>query len=66
MKTTTDPPPHYLAPLNALLRQSRERLKAGSLHEVQVAHDSWCGVWTGKVCNCSSELTLIEIEPAPV
>jgi hypothetical protein len=66
MKTTTDPPPNYLAPLNALLCQSRERIKAGSVHEARTSHDEWCLIWKGGVCNCNPVVELIEIEPAPV
>jgi hypothetical protein len=53
--------PHYLRPLSELIRETREQLKGGTVHQATVAHDTWCQVWSGRPCNCNPEITLKEV-----
>jgi hypothetical protein len=57
--------PHYLAPMAELIRQSRDRLRAGCVYTMQVAHDDWCLVFKGLACNCNPTTTLIDVGPDP-
>ncbi len=50
----------YIHPLQKLLAEHQGQFRAGTVHEVTVAHDSWCGVFRGQVCCCSPELTLTD------
>ena len=56
--------PHYLAPMAELIRQSRDRLKAGRVYTMEVAHDDWCLVFKGGPCNCNPVTTLKELGAA--
>ena len=38
--------------------QARGELPPGGLSDVDVAHDDWCGVYTGSYCNCDPDITL--------
>jgi hypothetical protein len=62
---STPTTPHYLEPMVELIRQSRDRLKAGRVYEMQVAHDDWCLIFKGQVCNCNPTTTLIDRNPDP-
>ena len=59
----TSTAPNYVQPLAELIRQFRDKLRAGSVHEARVAHDKWCLIFKGGPCNCYPTLELIEIEP---
>jgi hypothetical protein len=34
----------------------------GSFSMIQVKHDTWCGIFTGKECNCDPEFVLESVE----
>jgi hypothetical protein len=53
--------PAYMRPLADLIAETREKLRAGTVHQATVAHDNWCGIWAGRVCNCNPQITLAPI-----
>ncbi len=53
--------PNYVPLICGLARENRQRFRPGTVHEVQVAHDSWCLMLTGcGPCSCNPEVTLID------
>jgi hypothetical protein len=64
--------PQHRASISAALNRPEVRAKLsaakkGRTHspETRVAHDNWCGVFRGEVCNCNPEVTLLEVhDPA--
>jgi hypothetical protein len=53
---------HIPAVLSTLGRNAA-RVRPGTVNEMRVAHDDWCGIFQGRVCNCNPVTELIEIEP---
>ncbi len=51
---------NYIHPLERLIAEHRGEFKSGTVHEVTVAHHSWCGVFNGRVCCCNPTLTLTD------
>jgi hypothetical protein len=52
-----DPTKHnYYSKLVKLREQGK--LPAGSLNEVDIAHDDWCAIYGGGYCNCDPDITL--------
>ena len=51
----TDPMEHnYMKKIMALVRSGK--LEGCVLQDLQVAHDDWCGIHGGGVCNCDPDV----------
>jgi hypothetical protein len=51
---------NYLVKIMELCEQHPEIL-AGVRH-VSISHDSWCGIYKGRPCNCNVEVKLMEVQ----
>jgi hypothetical protein len=51
---------NYAQPVAELLERRQDHLRPGSVHQVQVAHDSWCLIFKGGPCSCNPVVTLID------
>jgi hypothetical protein len=54
-------PPNYLPIVLETARRNASKLRPGTVHEMRVMHDSWCGIFVGRVCNCNPVTELVEI-----
>jgi len=52
---------NYVPRVLELADQLAGQLRAGEHWLVVVAHDSWCGIFTGEPCNCDPELRAIRL-----
>ncbi len=44
---------------------AKTELKRGSVHIIEVRHDSWCTLWKGGTCNCKAEVGKLKRVPRP-
>lgn len=52
--------PKYVEVLEKALRDRPDLTKPGSVNNVLVLHDDWCGIYTTRICNCNFEIVLPE------
>jgi hypothetical protein len=64
MKRTKQPRlPNYIQKIHYLYRIGAIPADAG-LHLVDVVHDAWCGIFSGRRCNCDPTVRLKASVPA--
>lgn len=51
MDTTTMPQHNYLRKLRRLMASGALPRDVG-VHQLDIAHDDWCDIFTGRRCNC--------------
>jgi hypothetical protein len=44
---------NYIAKLTKMIQEGK--ISAGSAQHVQVLHDSWCAIYSGRDCNCDPD-----------
>lgn len=50
-----DPTKHnYYKKLMSLVR--KEKIGAGEIHDVDIVHDDWCAIFSGRYCNCNPDI----------
>jgi len=54
---------NYLTKM-AQMWQSGALPREAGYHQVDVAHDAWCGIFAGKRCNCDPDIILKCSQPA--
>ena len=57
---TNQEPGNYTVKLAELFAAGK--VQPGRLQHAIVAHDDWCGVFSGRSCNCDPDVTIL---PAP-
>jgi hypothetical protein len=48
--------PRYVSKLQYLARLGAIRLEPGSLSQIDIYHDGWCGILSGQPCHCNPEI----------
>lgn len=48
----------YLEKIMAMMRAGE--LPEVGVHQADVYHDTWCGIWAGRACDCEPEIRLRE------
>ena len=41
------------------------KLPPGRLHHTDIYHDDWCGIWSGRKCNCDSDIVVRPVAQVP-
>jgi len=60
--TRTKPEHNYKRKLRYLMRVGALPCDVG-VHQFEVYHDSWCGYYKGKRCNCDPDIRLAWSQP---
>jgi hypothetical protein len=47
---------NYVAKIVEKADQIRPMLRAGHVTHVNILHDGWCGIFSGKPCNCDPDV----------
>lgn len=50
--------PNYITKLERLLRSGALKVRAGTVQQVEVRHDSWCRIFRGAACSCDPTIEL--------
>jgi hypothetical protein len=56
--------PNYLTKLNRMLAAGQIRLKGAGVHVLEVAHDDWCAIYQGQLCDCDPDVKLRTATPS--
>ena len=40
-------------------------LQGSGVHIAHVAHDDWCGIWSGRECDCDPDVTTEKLPEPP-
>jgi len=49
--------PNYIRALKAAIRSGKLKTAAGQVVHIDVAHDDWCAIFKGGICNCDPEVS---------
>lgn len=53
--------PKYMAKVMALVRQNPSLTKPGTFTQIQVVHDDWCDIFSGRECSCDPSARVIDL-----
>ena len=49
---------NHIKKIKRLIAEGRIRCDAGTVSQVDVKHDLWCGIFKGKRCHCDPDIKL--------
>lgn len=55
----------YQEKIRKMVERGELSADPGSLSQVEVRHDHWCGVFRGRFCGCDAEITIVRCEGPP-
>ena len=50
----------YLEKIMAMMQQGE--LPEVGVHQADVYHDTWCGIWAGRACDCEPQIRVREVQ----
>ena len=55
---------NYRTKLNRRIATGELAIERGAMQNVDILHDTWCGVYAGKRCNCDPDIHLRPVAEA--
>jgi hypothetical protein len=52
---------NYLKKINQMVQSGA--IQPEGVKDIDIAHDSWCGIYKGNDCNCECEITVRKERP---
>lgn len=59
MKRSASQEPRHVTKLRDLLSTRELSFKPGTVTQLRVAHDDWCGVFKGRACDCDPDIDVV-------